>query len=60
MDALDAFGETKVFEIDTTELSAPETAETIEKLMKNGSPPLRIDWMSQLEEQGRLDEFLTD
>ena len=60
MDALDAFGEAKVFEIDTTELSAPETAKKIEALVKNGSTPIRIDWMSQLEEQGRLDEFLSD
>lgn len=60
MDALDAFGEKKVFEIDTTELSAPQTAEKIETLMKNGSTPIRIDWMSQIEEQGRLDEFLKD
>ena len=60
MDALDAFGEAKVFEIDTTELSAPQTTEKIELLMKDGSSPTRIDWMSQLEEQGRLDEFLSD
>jgi adenylate kinase len=60
MDALDAFGEAKVFELDTTELSAPQTAEKIDMMMKNKSSPTRIDWMSQLEEQGRLDEFLTD
>jgi adenylate kinase len=60
MDALDAFGEVKVFELDTTELSAPQTAEKIDMMMKNKSSPTRIDWMSQLEEQGRLDEFLTD
>ncbi len=60
MDALDAFGEAKVFELDTTELSAPQSAEMIEELMKNESSPTRIDWMSELEEQGRLDEFLID
>jgi adenylate kinase len=60
MDALDAFGEEKVFEIDTTDLSAPQTAEKIESLMKNGSSPIRIDWLSELEEQGRLNEFLSD
>lgn len=60
LDALDAFGEAKVFEIDTTELSAPQSVEKIEALMKNGSSPIRIDWMSQLEEQGRIDEFLSD
>jgi adenylate kinase len=60
MDALDAFGEERVFEIDTTELSAPQTAEKVEELMKKESSPTRIDWMEQLEEQGRLDEFLID
>ncbi|MHA2397131.1 MAG: adenylate kinase family protein [Candidatus Thorarchaeota archaeon] len=60
MDALNAFSEAKVFEIDTSELSAPQTAEKIDVTMKNKSPPTRIDWMSQLEEQGRLDEFLSD
>ena len=60
MDALDAFGETKVFEVDTTELSAPETAEKIDKVMKDSPTPVRIDWMAMLEEEGRLDEFLSD
>ncbi|MFX1559212.1 MAG: adenylate kinase family protein [Promethearchaeota archaeon] len=60
MDALDAFGEAKVYEVDTTELNAPQTVELIESLMKSEPSPTRIDWMSELEEQGRLDEFLTD
>ena len=60
LDALDAFGEARVFEIDTTELSPPQTAEKIESILKNGGSPIRIDWMSELEEQGRLDEFLID
>ncbi|MHA1963837.1 MAG: adenylate kinase family protein [Candidatus Thorarchaeota archaeon] len=60
MDALDAFGEEKVFEVDTTELSAPQTAQKIEELMKNESSPTRIDWMAKLEELGRLSEFLSD
>lgn len=60
MDAIDAFGETKVFEIDTSDLSAPQTVEKIEELMKTKSSHDRIDWMSLLEEEGRLDEFLTD
>ena len=49
-----------MFELDTTKLSAPETAEMIEEVMKNESSPTRIDWMSELEDQGRLDEFLSD
>jgi adenylate kinase len=60
MDALDAFGEKKVFEIDTSELSPLQTVEKIEALMKNGSSPIRIDWMAMLEDEGRIDEFLTD
>lgn len=60
MDALDAFGEARVFEIDTTELSPPQAAERIESILKNGGSPIRIDWMSDLDEQGRLDEFLID
>ncbi|MFW9834565.1 MAG: adenylate kinase family protein [Candidatus Thorarchaeota archaeon] len=60
MDALDAFGEAKVYEIDTTNLSAPETVEKIEALMKNKPEPIRIDWMNLLEEEGRLEEFISD
>jgi adenylate kinase len=60
MDALDSFGESKVYEIDTTNLSAPETAEKIQDLMKNGSTPTRIDWMTLLENEGRLEEFISD
>lgn len=60
MDALDSFGEARVFEIDTTGLSAPEAVGKIETIMKNGSSPIRIDWMPQLEEEGRLDEFVSD
>jgi adenylate kinase len=60
MDALEAFGEDRVFEIDTTEINAPESVEMIEKMIKDRPSPTRIDWMAQLEEEGRLDEFLTD
>lgn len=60
LDAIDSFGESRVFEIDTSELSASQTVEKIEELMKNKSIPTRIDWMSMLEDEGRLDEFLTD
>lgn len=60
MDALDAFGEGKVFEIDTTALSPPEVASLIEELLKKESKPIRIDWMETLEAEGRLDEFLSE
>jgi len=60
LDALDAFGETKVYEIDTSELSAPQTAAKIESLMKESSDPERIDWMELLEKEGRLNDFLSE
>lgn len=60
LDALDSFGEKKVFEIDTSELRASETAIKIENLMKESPDPKRIDWMSLLEEEGHLDDFLSD
>ena len=55
LDALDAFGEKKVFEIDTTDMNAPETAMKIETLMKDSPDPERLDWMSLLEKEGRLE-----
>jgi adenylate kinase len=60
MDALDAFGEEKVYEIDTTSLNPTEVASRIEELLHNESAPIRIDWMELLESEGRLDEFLSD
>jgi adenylate kinase len=60
LDALDAFGEKKVFEIDTTDLNSAETASLIEALLKEPKDPVRIDWMELLESDGRLDEFLSE
>jgi len=60
LDALDAFGEEKVYEIDTTYLTPTEVASMIEELLKTETPPTRIDWMETLEAEGRLDEFLSD
>ncbi len=60
LDALDAFGEEKVYEIDTSELSAPQTAAEIERLMKESPDPERIDWMELLEKEDRLDDFLNE
>ena len=60
LDALDAFGEKRVLEIDTSELSAPETAAKIESMMKDSPKPERIDWMALLEQEGRLDDYLSD
>lgn len=60
LDALDAFGEKKVFEIDTSEFGAPETVAKIESLMNESPDPERIDWMALLEKEGRLDEYLSE
>ncbi|MBN2231128.1 MAG: adenylate kinase family protein [Candidatus Thorarchaeota archaeon] len=60
LDALDAFGEEIVYEIDTTGMSSTEVVTTIEELLETEPEPARIDWMSELEEEGRLDEFLQD
>ena len=49
-----------VLEIDTSELSAPETAAKIESMMKDSPKPERIDWMALLEQEGRLDDYLSD
>ena len=60
MDALYAFGEEKVFEIDTSELSIDEVVDVIYQIIENPLEPTRIDWMVTLEEEGRVDEFLKD
>jgi adenylate kinase len=60
LDALDAFGEEKVYEIDTTDLSPNDVASMIEELLTTETTPTRIDWMETLEAEGRLDEFLSD
>ncbi|RLI55597.1 MAG: nucleotide kinase [Candidatus Thorarchaeota archaeon] len=60
LDALDSFGEKKVFEIDTTNLTSAQTVDMIESIMRDPGDPIRIDWMESLEKEGRLDEFLSD
>jgi len=60
MDAIDAFREEKVFEIDTSKTSPPDVAELIEKMMQEPPAPIRIDWMEMLEREGQLDDYLTD
>ncbi|TFG34831.1 hypothetical protein EU527_01265 [Candidatus Thorarchaeota archaeon] len=60
MDAIDAFREEKVFEIDTSEISPPEVAKLIEEIMQETPSPSRIDWMELLEQEGRLDEYLSE
>ena len=58
MDALDAFGEDSVFEVDTGENSVDETVTRIMHMLEDDSKPIRYDWMSILEEEGTLDKYL--
>ena len=60
MDALDSFGEAKVIEIDTSHGPPSDSVDTMIELIKNPAQGDRIDWMQQLEQEGRLDEFLRD
>lgn len=60
MDALDSFGEAKVFEIDTSQGPPSDSVDTMIELMKNPAQGNRIDWMHQLEQEGRLADFLRD
>lgn len=58
LDALDAFGEERVLEIDTSEMTPSDVASMIEQMISDEAAPTRIDWMVSLEKEGRLDEFL--
>ena len=58
MDAIQAFGEDIVIEIDTSEVSVDDVVSTIIRNLDKMSQPLRFDWMSLLEEEGRLDDFV--
>ncbi len=58
VDAINAYGENKVYEIDTTTKSIEHTVEELIEIMKH--PPIskrRIDWMIQLEREGILDSY---
>ncbi len=58
LDAHESFGEDEVTDIDTTELSLSEVADMIQRAIKGDIETTHIDWMSQLEEEGRLSDFL--
>jgi adenylate kinase len=60
LDALESFGEEKVFEVDTSKINITQTVETIERMMSKPEEPVRIDWMELLEEEGRLEDYLSD
>lgn len=59
MDAIEAFGEEKVFEIDTTDNNPLQVADVIIQFLKSPAPSPRYDWMELLENEGRLDGFLS-
>ncbi len=58
MDAITAFGEDIVIEIDTSEISIDEVVSSIVKNLDKMSQSIRYDWMTLLEEEGRLDDFV--
>ncbi|MHA1851037.1 MAG: adenylate kinase family protein, partial [Candidatus Thorarchaeota archaeon] len=60
LDAIDAFGEERVLEIDTSDMNPTDVASMIEKMIADETAPTRIDWMESLEKEGRLDEFLNE
>ncbi|MHA1909617.1 MAG: adenylate kinase family protein [Candidatus Thorarchaeota archaeon] len=60
MDAIDAFGEDRVYEIDTSETTLEETIEEIVETLSSDDPPIRYDWMSDLEDEGRLQKFVPE
>ncbi|MDF1539135.1 MAG: adenylate kinase family protein [Candidatus Thorarchaeota archaeon] len=60
LDALNSFGEAKVFEVDTTELTAESTVDEILSIIKSKESPTRYDWMADLEDEGRLNDFISD
>jgi adenylate kinase len=60
LDALDAFGEERVLEIDTSDMTPSDVASMIEQMIDEEAAPTRIDWMVSLEKEGRLDDFLNE
>ena len=63
MDALFAFGEEMVTEIDTTDITPSLVAQRIAETLKTPETSVsieRIDWMVLLEKEGILGEFLSE
>ena len=60
MDAIDAFTEERVYEIDTSKNTLEESVEEIVETLTSNDPPIRYDWMTELEEEGRLHDFVSD
>ena len=60
LDAIDAFTEERVYEIDTSKNTLEESVEEIVETLTSNDPPIRYDWMTELEEEGRLHDFVSD
>jgi adenylate kinase len=58
LDAHESFGEEEVTDIDTTELSVSEVVDTLQRAIRGNIETTHIDWMTQLEEEGRLTDFM--
>ncbi|KPJ49854.1 hypothetical protein AMJ40_04545 [candidate division TA06 bacterium DG_26] len=58
LDAHESFGEEEVTDIDTTELSLSEVADMLQRSIRGDLEKTYIDWMTQLEEEGRLADFV--
>ncbi len=59
MDAIEAFGEEKVFEIDSTEQTPNQVANLMVSILKGDEHNLRIDWMEMLDKEGTLNDYFT-
>ncbi|MFX0097927.1 MAG: adenylate kinase family protein [Candidatus Hodarchaeota archaeon] len=61
VNALKAYGESKVYELDTTDLSPQETFKQVLKILSgeeaNKYRVGKIDWLKLIDEKGKLKEF---
>ncbi|MHA1960080.1 MAG: adenylate kinase family protein [Candidatus Thorarchaeota archaeon] len=60
MDAIYSFGEDTVSEIDATDMSIPDVVVGIAEMLRNPDTTTRIDWMTTLEDEDRLGDFLSE
>jgi adenylate kinase len=60
IDALEAFGEARVVEVDTTELETEGAVREVEGIVrgKGGKPPGSINWIAKLEGEGKIKDLL--
>jgi adenylate kinase len=60
MDALYSFGEDMVSEIDATDMSVSDVVARVAELLQNPDVATRIDWMTTLDDEGRLGDYLSE